>query len=418
MAVTTAPRTLGQPVIEDGIRWLNFFNGRVLSAEDLRVDHAAIAESRRQLGRAVGAGVVTGFGVAEAVLTSTNGQPILAVEPGLAFNEAGEALELHRAITIGLVRPDAPTGGDGGPFARCDVVLPGTTGLGAYVLVVGPASADLGKAAVAGFGNQPAACNTAYSVEGVDFELVPLPLEEDDRLPIGTLRNRIAYRLFGVGASGSEGLVTDPFRATEPPPTLLDELRADCFGATQVPLAVLYWEPAEGLGFVDQWAIRRRPTMPPPADRFGVFVAERTLADGEARFLQFQQHLRDVVNAATPVPPLKVAEHFRYLPPAGLLPLTAGGSRGLELSAFFAEETVTRHVHIEGATVPPLIRESLAYPPIDLRSDEAIRIYAVRENVRAAQRGYAVFASGHLPYRGDAKYDLAYWNVANYAQRY
>jgi hypothetical protein len=46
MDATAATRALDQPVVDDGIRWLNFFNGRTLSAEDLRVDHAAIQRSR------------------------------------------------------------------------------------------------------------------------------------------------------------------------------------------------------------------------------------------------------------------------------------------------------------------------------------------------------------------------------------
>jgi hypothetical protein len=33
----------------------------------------------------------------------------------------------------------------------------------------------------------------------------------------------------------------------------------------------------------------------------------------------------------------------------------------------------------------------------------------------AVARPYLLFANGHIPYRGNARYDLAYWNYSNFA---
>jgi hypothetical protein len=79
---------------------------------------------------------------------------------------------------------------------------------------------------------------------------------------------------------------------------------------------------------------------------------------------------------------------------------------------------------INAARLEGLVRESLCYPPIDPGGDEMIWLYRVRENRMAIDfatggskrpHSYLVFASGHLPYRADAQYDLAYWNYGNFA---
>ena len=72
-------------------------------------------------------------------------------------------------------------------------------------LTVEPATADAGKAVVAGLGNQAAACNVAYSVEGVRFGLTPVPLLVGEAGVPDLLRNRIAYRMFGAALTDRTG---------------------------------------------------------------------------------------------------------------------------------------------------------------------------------------------------------------------
>jgi hypothetical protein len=418
MEALATPRVLGQPVIDDGIRWLNFFNGRVLSAEDLRTDHDAIAEARRQLGRAIGDGVATGFTVEEDVLSSTPGGPILTVRSGLAINVDGQALELHRDIRVGLVRVDQPTGGDGSAFTRCDVVLPGTAGLGVYVLTVGPAEADAGKAPVAGLGNQAAGCDTAYSVEGVRFRLFPVPLEDGDLAEPNLLRNRIAYRMFGTRASDRSTLARDPFTAIPSPTTLLEELRAACFGGSDVPLAVLHWKPVDGLRFVDMWPVRRRPAGAGSDLMFPAGVRGALAAADEAVVLQFQDHLASIIRSGVAPSLIDATAHFEFLPPVGFVPI--GAARSVDLSRFFGGIKTRGPFFIEGARVDPLIRGGLPTAPIDIASRELVWLYQVRQNDQAVIAGqvkqsFAMFTSGFVPYGANAQFDLAYWDFANYA---
>jgi len=51
------PTELMDPVVADGVRLTHFFNGRVLTAEDLRREQDAASERHRGLAGAVGAGV-------------------------------------------------------------------------------------------------------------------------------------------------------------------------------------------------------------------------------------------------------------------------------------------------------------------------------------------------------------------------
>jgi len=463
MMSVSGARALDEPVVDDGIRWLNFFNGRALSAEDLRTDHEAIQRSRAQLGRGLGPGLVNGFKVAQAT-ASTVARPVLSVSSGLAFNHDGQAIELQRDVTIGLVRVDAPTSEAGATFEACDVVLAGTTGLGAYVLTVGPAGADLGKAPVAGLGNEDAGCNTAYSVEGVRFQLYPVAIEADD-VDSADLRNRLAYRMFGQEDPARLSRVRDPFSASDGEYGGLDDLRHACF-PMDVALAVLFWQPGEGLRFVDMWSVRRRTTAPAPSTTHASPAFDRAAAEAEARFLQFEDHVTDLYGLGTDPASIMAADRFRFLPPAGIVPLPTPTS----YQSFFRGLKVRDPVWIEGAQVEGLLHESLSYPAIATDSGEAIWLYVVRENAQRPRfrrpTGFdlglgrhsliqeatlatrlnleagrvslrdpgdfglaagsppadglapscVIFATAHLRYRADARFDLAYYDYANYAE--
>jgi hypothetical protein len=189
-----------------------------------------------------------------------------------------------------------------------------------------------------------------------------------------------------------------------------------------VPLALLYWT-TQGIQFVDMWSMRRRLTRPATATRWSPFIDDRRVSQGEAMFLQFQDEI-DTLRAPGAVPESVVAtQYFSYLPAAGILPLAGmRASRGFDYLQFFSGLTYNKPVFIEGTKMEPLIRTSLAYLPIELRSKELIWLYMVRENMQAIDKStssppqpYLLFASGHIPYQGDAHYDLARWDYSNYS---
>ena len=90
-----------EPMLRGGIRNTHFFNGRLLTAEDLRAEQQANRQQHRQLGLAIGAGVVEGFDVG---LVSNGPKPVLHISRGLALTRKGAALALAEDVDVGLVR--------------------------------------------------------------------------------------------------------------------------------------------------------------------------------------------------------------------------------------------------------------------------------------------------------------------------
>ena len=59
-------KKLLQPILERGVRHIAAFNGRLMTAEDLRTEQAANHWHDEQLGQAIGEGVVRGLLVRSA----------------------------------------------------------------------------------------------------------------------------------------------------------------------------------------------------------------------------------------------------------------------------------------------------------------------------------------------------------------
>jgi hypothetical protein len=365
--------------------------------------------------------VAFGLNVRPAV-GSTSARPVVTVRPGVAVNRAGAALELPAEVDVVLSRPGPRPGSEpGGLFANCQPFTASeySTGAGVYLLSVAPAETVEGLAPVSGLHNADAPCNTALAVETVSFTLVrlALPLAElDDE---GLLRNRAAYRMFAPGEL--VGLERDPFGARLATHGLIDRLRATCLSDEEVPLALIGWKAGRGIRFVDHWSVRRRITRRDPADRFGLPAGDRLAAEGEARFLQFQEQAADAVLDRT-ADSMIASEAFERLPAAGVLVRPGTTGNGFDLASFFSgRDAVRGPFYVEEERVHALLRRSFAHPPIDLSLPEVIWLYEVRENRdptvagTGADRPYVIFASGHMPYLANAQFDLSHWDFANYA---
>ena len=197
-----------------------------------------------------------------------------------------------------------------------------------------------------------------------------------------------------------------------------------------MPLALLYWTVDTGIAFIDLWSVRRRVTRPSADTRWSLFISDRRLSESEAMFLQFEEQIAQITSPATSQAQLAqigVFDYFRYLPAVGIIPFANTRlSRGFDYLRFFHGIPYRDPVFIEGAKVEHLIRDSLSYQPIKLDSDpnkqEMIWLYLVRENMQAIAesafnppQAYMIFASGHIPYQGDAQYNLARWSYSNYS---
>jgi hypothetical protein len=442
-----------EPLLEDGIRNTNFFNGRLLSAEDLRTEQDSVRARLAHTGRAAGAGVVAGLWV-EKVPTSPPAsdatQATVSITSGLAVCRAGHALTLPADTEVALVAaPDEAIPEDAGLFKVC---LPPTTstvvtGAGVYVLAITSASGFEGKAQASGLTDVSAGscCGARFSVEGVRFKLVQLDvtknaaidaataarligyMKKGDAASLSLLRNELAYACFGAPAF--ESFTRDPFaRAAD------EGIEADDEGALgtlrsaggltdcDVPLALVYWSQ-NGIEFVDPWAVRRRVSRFAQPDRWAEVEDDTRAAAGEAMMRQFQDQLSAITKAGASAKQIVAREHFRYLPPVGFVPIAPvnkGTATLFEYPKFFAGITRREPVHMEGARVGALVRHASAFAAHDLDSKQMLWLYFVRQNAKAiadlteTTRFYMIFASGHVPFAGEARFDISLWNYSNY----
>lgn len=460
---------LFQPVLAGGIHNTHFFNGRVLTADDLRTMQQAGTLHDRQLGNAIGDGVAYGLEVRllSATQGSTVARPIVRVTAGLALNRRGDTLTLPADQDVALVK-DASAATATGEFAECapprgPVAL---TNLGLYVLTMLPASGVEGRAPMTGLGNGGVAstCGSRFDVEGVSFRFLRLgfsasgdPLALDTRVTalanlletqltqlasstptqaavlaptvaknLSLLRNGVAHLC--LGTERVRDFIRDPFGdagAGSPQAQYgaLDEMRiSGALAACEVPLALVYWT-VSGVRFVDMHAVRRPLAVPAPSRRWALAAGDRRLGEAWASVLQFQAHLDDLLapGGAIASAQLKASELFYYLPPLGALPV--GTSTTVAYLKFFESRVRRGPLYVEGSKLLELIWSALQFPSLDLRSAEMSWLYTIHENMRAADVGsttpatrrLVLFVNGYVPNHGMAQYDLAHWNYASYA---
>ena len=444
-----------EPVLTGGIKDTNFFNGRILTADDLRTMRAAARQHDAQLGRAIGEGIVYGLDVSEAAGSAADKtQAVLHVTAGLGFNWFGEPAALPAATDIRLLRKPNPGSTDDGIFTVC---VPPTasefTNLGLYLFTVAPVSGLEGRVPMTelSFEGVGTKCGSRYEIEGVKFGLTPLrlpsgtPLRPDlnalfatmqsqvAALPPGRvseeafkLRNGVAHLCFGSDLL-EQHLSSLWMGGTEGTPSAshgwLHELRDQkVLASCEIPLALLYWS-TRGVEFVDQWAVRRRPSASARTQKpWQISEDARHTTVAEARLWQFQDEI-EAIQSGLSNPSATVATHvFRYLPPAGLVPLTGLGGTAFDLLTFFSATTKRKPAIIEGARVSQILCESFMYPPIDTASKEHVWLYLIRENKFAIDNAqseprqlFVMFARGDMPYRGNAHFDVAHWDYSSYA---
>jgi hypothetical protein len=416
------------PMLEGGIRNTNFFNGRLLTAEDLQVEQHANRQHHQQLGQAIGAGVVNGMEVSLIADGSSGTTPSVSIKKGLALNRKGQALWLPRDVTVALVQRSEEVAAGAGLFAECEPPQPTATGTGIYILVVAPASGFQERAPMIGLhtNGEVTACGSRYAVEGVRFRLVRLEVDRisavsdttrnqlktlltmQDAASLSKLRNMLAHLCLGTEEVAA--FPQDPFRrvsGTSPYTTrgAVDALRSlnelsDC----DVPLALIYWT-TNGVQFLDMWSVRRRPVPRTPSAIWPLLVGEERLAEAEATFLQFQEQIEDLIRSnisQSTLTAIQATEYFRYLPPCGLVPVTGPGSgRGLQATTFFGGLVADGPTTIEGTKLGKLVHDSWFHGALDLTLPGMLQLYRARENQSAVGSGeanqlYLVFASRTL----------------------
>lgn len=406
---------LGEPIISGGIRHTNYFQGRVLGAEDLAADQQAVHQHLAQLGQAIGPGVVRGL---EVQVDATNPQAALTVDAGLAITAQGATIELPDRVVLPLVR-GATQGGqpsEDGLFGPCGDAGPGVdlTGDGAYVLVISPGAGFAERAPKVGLNDDgvAGACGARYLVEGATLRLVPLPLAgradmagalsaiaalddpastagaEESLLVVSRFRNRLAHLcLSNAAASGHAAAL----RAGAPevfdtdPPLLADMAAGEspALRPCDVPLAVLYLD-LFGLRFVDRWAARRmaRPRIAPTS--LSLFPEY-----GLERVLQFAEQMDDILRQTGSIANVRIGDYVRFVPPAAWFPAQGSGVAGFSPSQFLSPYTRGIVGRINAGQMADRLDASLRHGAIDLADGPCLLSYDLDENEAALISGQA-----------------------------
>jgi len=417
--------------VKGDIRSVNFFNGRLLAGEDLSAEQQAQRAERLLLGRALGDGVSYGLEVYEDPARSSQAQPVVSVEPGVAVSRDGATLALDgrtdvALASVALTVVDSDAGAS--VFSDCLTATPGTytSGAGVYVLTLGPSAVPQGRAPSNGQSDAGAPCAVDASVEGVQFRLVGVPgMTAAELAPsfAPRLRNHVAHLMLGTNDPARRRFLVDPLGPRLTSYGRLDEMLASGLLTTaEVPLAALAWTETHGLEFVDLWSVRRRLTRRTETDRTpsGLeaqaavprppYTGDRARSEADALYLQFERHVEDLRGTGT-LETLAAASVFEYLPAAGLLPLARPGSRGIVPETFFGAQASQDGATIDADLVAPLLHEARAHEPIAV-GQEPVQLYLQWESELAVQSGDSahavlVFAKHTVPYRGVRRYGYA-----------
>jgi hypothetical protein len=388
-------------VFSGAIQHPNFFNGRILTATDLRDEQEAFLKLTRYLGQAVGTGVVHGLEV-----TIAPDRDALTISAGLAVNLKGDALALPGEQTVALTLKDRPAPATDSPFVPCDLegttVLNGVVATNYYLLTLTSATRfSPGQwADHSGLSDETRRCTSRYEEMGVQFKLVPLASSDLKTLPDlkATIdpndpksRSQFAHRCFGTEAWLQQ--LPAPFETSDRyglDNVLRDnKILTDC----DVPLAVFFYR-SQAVQFVDMWPVRR-PCLSGGADQGWLqtkpsLVGQRRFIEARAFLLQFQQQLEELRVSGNRN--IRARNFFEYLPAAGYLPTNSAAHQGFAVETFFAE-TQLRQVNLNPAQLRSLFQQSFAFDPIRPDQDE-IAIYPVA--VASGQAPYLVFLRREL----------------------
>ncbi len=452
---------LNESVVEGGLRRVPFFNGRVLTAEDLQTEQDAHATERRRLGRALGTGVLDGLFVKQHSDTT------VTVQSGHALAPNGQVIALPKETTVSVVAgiEREETAGTGGAFADCATrtdTSTVTSGAGVYLLFVEPAAESRGRTPRTRLGGDGAAgeCGARHRLEGArlrlvsldtaDEALVPSSLrngengydiqrlsekifaaresdEEPGAKPVSRLRNLLAQvclrspssaaraaSLYDTLRRRSRGERSVPVGADGP----IDVLRKRAHGKLNdaVPLGLLYWG-RDRIEFVDPWSVRRRIHRPTP-NRPAPATARRR-AETEAAIYQFQDHVADLVERLSfrERIEMEAQELFPFLPPFGTIPNEQSDREGFDISAFFDGLATREPLFVEGETIRHLVDHATRFDAFRTDTEQLIWRYHVREDVqsgREQQPSFVAFTSGFVPDIADPQYNLSRWGYATY----
>ena len=135
---------------------------------------------------------------------------------------------------------------------------------------------------------------------------------------------------------------------------------------------------------------------------------------------QFADHLKGFRSNRSVFESLKATEHFNYLPPLGLLPVSRLRFSGVVVNTFFTGFPHREPEFIDGRLLPSLLKQAADHEPIDLSKREMVWLYKSWQNEQAFVRNenlqpFVIFTSAQMPYAATARFDVSRWDLSNYS---
>lgn len=274
---------LNQPVAASGAARTFFFNGRLLSAEDLKREQALRENGQSQLARLFGCGIAAGLEVG-----GETGSSSLSIGAGLGLTPSGLLIDLDR-LQVNL----ADTAGKqrSGRFGACAAAMANleSPGAGLYLLVLTPTWMGSGRAAT--LLGEVGACNRNIEQPAVRARLLKVSAPQgatEDKL-----RNLVAQALLVPDDPAT--VLTHAASVDAPagalrligwwPASVVPTLSAD-----DLPVALLRIDQNARVLWLDGAAARRR-IAPPPGLGGDTFWRESHTLEMEAFAQQFVDQL-------------------------------------------------------------------------------------------------------------------------------